>query len=115
MNLGVGYMVAFEKYYNKLKGKKSCEIGLDSVIYKNPDIDDTEIDGEKVMMDLDKGKYFMMNEVGSRVWEIIDISKSVKEIIEILCSEYEIDEEQCCNIVSDFLGSLNNAELISLN
>lgn len=108
-------MMHFEKYYNKLKMKKSCEIGLDTVVVKNPDIDDTDIDGEKVMMDLDKGKYFMMNEVGSRIWDIMEDTRSVKEIVSSLCSEYEIDEDDCYNVVAQFLGSLNHAELISLN
>ena len=62
-------MINFKK--NNGKVRKDLEINLDTVINKNLEIDDTDLDGEKVMMNLDKGEYFMMNEVGSRIWEII--------------------------------------------
>ena len=78
-------------------------------------IDDTDLDGEKVMMNLDKGEYFMMNEVGSRIWEIISEPVNVKGIIDTLRSEYEVDEETCKDTVVEFLGRLNNADLISIS
>ena len=56
-------MINFKKSTEKTK--KDFEINLDTIINKNLEIDDTDLDGEKVMMNLDKGEYFMMNEVGS--------------------------------------------------
>ena len=106
-------MINFKK--NNGKVKKDLEINLDTIINKNLEIDDTDLDGEKVMMNLDKGEYFMMNEVGSRIWEIISEPINVKGIIENLCSEYEVDEETCKDTVVEFLGRLNNAELISVS
>ena len=38
-----------------------------------------------------------------------------KGIIENLCSEYEVDEKTCKDTVVEFLGRLNNAELISVS
>ena len=109
-------MINFKKSTGKIgKVKKDYGINLDTVINKNLDIDDTDLDGEKVMMNLDKGEYFMMNEVGSRIWDIIIEPINVKGIIEALLSEYEVDEETCTDTVIEFLGRLNNAELISIS
>lgn len=109
-------MINFKKSNGKIgKIKKDFGIDLDTVINKNLEIDDTDLDGEKVMMNLDKGEYFMMNEVGSRIWDIIEKSVSVKEIIDILRSEYEVDEETCKDTVIEFLGRLNHADLISIS
>ena len=91
------------------------EIELETKVSKNLDIDDTDLDGEKVMMNLDKGEYFMMNEVWSRIWEIISEPINVKEIINTLRNEYEVDEETCKDTVIEFLGRLDNADLISIN
>ena len=108
-------MINFKKSTGKVgKLKKDFGINLDTVINKNLEIDDTDLDGEKVMMNLDKGEYFMMNEVGSRIWDIIIEPINVKGIIEALLSEYEVDEETCTDTVIEFLGILNNADLISL-
>lgn len=109
-------MINFKKSTGKVgKLKKDFGINLDTVINKNLEIDDTDLDGEKVMMNLDKGEYFMMNEVGSRIWEIISEPINVKEIISTLRNEYEVDEETCKDTVIEFLGRLDNADLISIN
>ena len=109
-------MINFKKSTGKVgKLKRDLRINLDTIINKNLEIDDTDLDGEKVMMNLDKGEYFMMNEVGSRIWDIIIEPINVKGIIEALLSEYEVDEETCTDTVIEFLGRLNNAELISIS
>lgn len=89
-------MINFKKSTGKIgKIKRDYGINLNTIINKNLEIDDTDLDGEKVMMNLDKGEYFMMNEVGSRIWEIISEPINVRRIIDTLCSEYEVDEEIC--------------------
>ena len=109
-------MINFKKSTGKVgKIKRNFGICLDTIINKNLEIDDTDLDGEKVMMDLDKGEYFMMNEVGSRIWEIINEPMNVKSIVDALRSEYEVDEETCKDTVIEFLGRLNNADLISIS
>lgn len=109
-------MINFKKSTGKIgKIKRDYGINLNTIINKNLEIDDTDLDGEKVMMNLDKGEYFMMNEVGSRIWEIISEPVNVKGIIDTLRSEYEVDEEICKDTVVEFLGRLNNAELISIS
>ena len=109
-------MINFKKSTGKIgKVKKDYGINLETVINKNLEIDDTDLDGEKVMMNLDKGEYFLMNEVGSRIWEIISEPINVKEIISTLRNEYEVDEETCKDTVIEFLGRLDNADLISIN
>ena len=109
-------MLDFKKFSGKVgQVKKDYGVNLDSVVSKNEEIDDTDLDGEKVMMNLDKGQYFMMNEVGSRIWEIINEPMNVKGIVDALRSEYEVDEETCKDTVIEFLGRLNNADLISIS
>ena len=109
-------MINFKKSTGKIgKVKKDYGINLETVINKNLEIDDTDLDGEKVMMNLDKGEYVMMNEVGSRIREIISEPINVKEIISTLRNEYEVDEETCKDTVIEFLGRLDNADLISIN
>lgn len=109
-------MINFKKSTGKIgKIKRDYGINLNTIINKNLEIDDTDLDGEKVMMNLDKGEYFMMNEVGSRIWEIISEPINVRRIIDTLRSEYEVDEETCKDTVLEFLGRLNNADLISIS
>ena len=108
-------MLDFKKFSGKVgEVKKDYGVNIDSVVSKNEEIDDTDLDGEKVMMNLDKGQYFMMNEVGSRIWELIEGNTSIVNIIETLTNEYQVDEETCENTVMEFLGRLKDAELIKV-
>lgn len=89
-------------------------ININSIVMRHEDINVTNLDGEKVMMDLEKGKYFALNEVGSRIWDIIDRPVSVKEITGILLKEYDIDEKSCQDEVINFIGRMNDAEIIKV-
>ena len=65
-------------------------------------------------MNLDKGRYFMMNKVGSRIWEIIEQPVKVNDVISTLLSEYEVEAETCKSTVMEFLYKLNKADLIKI-
>jgi len=109
-------MIDFRKAVGKIgEAKRDWGINEDNIICKNLEIDDTDLDGEKVMMNLEKGQYFMMNEVGSRIWDIIKEPIKVSEIINALTSEYDVDSKTCEDNVVDFLGRLNNADLIAIS
>lgn len=93
---------------------KPVDIKMESVILRNESIDDTDLDGEKVMMDLDKGQYFMMNEVGSRIWDLAQESITVNEIVQALLSEYDVEEQECKETVISFLKDLHQANLVKI-
>lgn len=94
---------------------KKNTISKDTIVRRIENIDATDLNGEKVMMNLEKGQYFALNEVGSRIWDVIDKPTSVGEITNVLLSEYEIDADTCIEAVLDFLGKMNDAELISVS
>jgi hypothetical protein len=93
-----------------MKNHKS--INNDTIIVQAEGIDATDLNGEKVMMNLDKGQYFALNQVGSRIWDIIDKPASVKEITDTLIKEYDIDEETCKSSVITFLEGMSDVEII---
>ncbi|NME83415.1 lasso peptide biosynthesis PqqD family chaperone [Clostridium sp. SM-530-WT-3G] len=78
------------------------------------DIDATDLDGEKVMMNLELGRYFALNPVGSRIWELMNNEISVEDIIKILLSEYNVEEQTCEKSVLEYLEKLKNADLIKI-
>ena len=87
---------------------------LNAKIVQNKEIDATDIDGDKVMMNLEKGMYFSLNSVGSRIWDIIENPTTADEIIKILLNEYDIAEEKCREAVVSFLKGLEVNGLITI-
>lgn len=78
------------------------------------DIDTTDLDGEKVMMDLEKGSYYMLNDVATRIWDIAQEPKSVSEIVTTLLEEYEVDQSTCENQVITFVEQLVDIHLLAI-
>ncbi len=66
----------------------------------------TELDGEVVMLDTDKGKYYELDLIGSRIWALLEEHSSVSRLRDVLATEFDVDQEQCFNDLSDFIVKL---------
>lgn len=40
-----------------------------------------DLDGELCMLNSEQGKYFCLNSVGSRIWELLESPKSAEELV----------------------------------
>ena len=89
-------------------------MNVNTKVCQSKEIDSTDLNGEKVMMNLEKGKYFALNSVGSRIWNIMKEEVCVNNIIKTLLEEYDVDKETCENNVLNYLGLLENEELIKI-
>lgn len=89
-------------------------VTINNIVCQKSGFDVTCMDDEIVMMDIDKGKYYGINSVGSRIWELIKKPLKVNEIIATLLSEYNIDTQSCEKSVIDFLNKLYNSEIITV-
>jgi len=87
-------------------------IKSDSIIKKNHEILASDIDGETVMMSIENGKYYGMDEIGSRIWGLINGENTPATIIDKLLKEFDVSREECMTDVMDFLEELKKNELI---
>ena len=55
---------------------------------------------------------YTLNDVGSRVWDLVESPKSVREIVAILCDEYEAPVEQITTDLVALLQELRASGLI---
>ena len=78
-------------------------ININNVVSRRNDIDTTDLNGEIVMMDLEKGRYFSLNGVGSRIWEIIEEPIGINKIVDCLLEEYDVNRNECEENVLEFL------------
>lgn len=72
----------------------------------------TDLSGEKVMVDFESGKYFLIKGVGNDIWDMLQNEITPNEIIEKLLSEYEVSREECEKSVMDFLGKMDSYNFI---
>ena len=48
------------------------------------------VDGETVMLDAERGSYFALGPVGSRIWELLEEPRTFDELCDALQDEYAV-------------------------
>ena len=66
------------------------------------------------MLDPEGGRYFGLDPVGRRIWELIEAPISVEALCGVLTSEFDIDLETCRREVLPFLQRMHEADLVDL-
>jgi hypothetical protein len=68
---------------------------------------------EMVLLNTETEAYFTLNEVGARVWELIDGQRTVATIVHQLLAEYEVPEAELRTDIVELLGQFAEQQLIS--
>ncbi|MCI2255186.1 lasso peptide biosynthesis PqqD family chaperone [Domibacillus sp. PGB-M46] len=74
----------------------------------------SDMDGEKVMLNIDKGKYYNLGQLGGVIWELVEQPMAVQELVSTLCSLYQVEQSECENQVIEFLEKLMQEGLIQV-
>ena len=75
------------------------------VIYEN-------IDGELVLINLEKGSYYSTDSVGAELWDLIVAGCCVTEMHQAIRARYEGDALEIDKAIAEFLSELRGEELI---
>lgn len=70
------------------------------------------IDGEVVIVNLDNGYYYSLDNVGAQVWQLIDAGHSREAITAQLQHRYD-GNEQFASDISAFVAKLQSEDLVS--
>ena len=93
----------------------SATIDLDMTIVRNSGLLDSEIDGETVMMSVEQGNYYGLNQVGTEIWKLIESPVIVRDICSTLVKEYKVEQSACEKEVLSFLNDLSSEKIVVLS
>ena len=94
---------------------KQIEVTFNTVFAKNEeDFLSTEVDGEMVIMNAHTGQYFGLNEVSTRIWQIIEGKSNLQDIIDILLKEYDVDKKQCEEETSKLVARMCQLRMLKI-
>jgi hypothetical protein len=65
-----------------------------------------------LMMNVEQGQYFSLNEVGSRIWELLEKPTTEPALEARLISEYEVTPADCHQQVAAFIDDLRARRLL---
>lgn len=75
----------------------------------------TDLGNEMVIFNTRNEKYYGLNDVGTRVWSLIQEPKTVGEIVKIVTAEYNVEPEQFERDLTKLLQDLQTANLIEIS
>lgn len=74
-----------------------------------------ELDGESVILNLKSERYFGLDEVGTRMWEVLSTSETIADAYQTLLSEYDVVPEQLQIDLDNLLEQLIQNGLINVS
>ncbi len=69
-------------------------LSLTSRVRAAPEQVSSDVAGETVILELGRGVYYGLEDVGARVWDLLREPRRVAEIRDVVVSEYEVDPER---------------------
>ena len=87
---------------------------LNQTITLSPDVISQEVSGETVLLDLNSENYFGLDEVGTRVWQLIEASGKLQDIYDTMLAEYEVEPDQLLEDLEQLVTDIEKAGLVEL-
>ena len=68
---------------------------LDSTIVKSSGQVSTDLGKEVIILGVDSEEYYSLEEVGARIWGLIQEPKTVRNILDTLSNDYDVEPKRC--------------------
>lgn len=85
-----------------------------TIVRRAPNVAACDLGEEVAILHLETGIYFGLNQVGTRIWGLLEHETALEAIVLDLLGEYEVDREVCEQDVAQLLGEMRRVQLIEI-
>lgn len=86
---------------------------LNAKLQRAPNVIATELDGEMVMMHIEKGVYFGLSGSATQVWSALETPSTLREVIASIETEFDVSEvDDLTGVMTEFVGQLVDQGLV---
>ncbi|MEM7035040.1 MAG: PqqD family peptide modification chaperone [Chloroflexota bacterium] len=93
---------------------QDVQISLETTVVQTEEILSTDIDDEIVLMSLTTDKYYGLDPVSTRIWQLLAEPSQLATVQANLLQEFEVDAETCQSDLLTFVQKLFDAQLIEI-
>jgi hypothetical protein len=87
-------------------------ISISSVVVAARDQVSCDLGGEAAI--LSRGVYYGLDPVGARIWELVQVPRTIREVRDVLLDEYEVDADRCERDLLELLERLAAKQLVDV-
>jgi hypothetical protein len=92
----------------------AVRIADSTIISRSPAVLTAEVDGEVVMMSIEQGQYFGLDDIGSDIWKRLDSPCAFADLIDRLVADYDADRENIAADVRALLATMAERDVVRL-
>jgi hypothetical protein len=86
---------------------------LDTKLQRAPNVIATDMDGETVMMHIERGAYFGLTGSGSQVWAALETPSTLRDVIGFIEEQFDVSEvDDLAGVMTQFVGQLVEQGLV---
>ena len=89
-------------------------ITVDDVVVASPNQVSSRLGDDAVILELEKGAYFGLEAVGSRIWELLAQPRAVSEIRDTIVQEFDVESDRCAADLLSLLTRMADKGLIQV-
>jgi hypothetical protein len=91
---------------------RADDAGLDRRVAIGEDVIARELEGETVLLNLETGIYFGLDQVGTRIWKLLGAGRPLRTILDTLMAEYDVEREALQGDLVRFIAQLEAKGLV---
>ena len=71
-----------------------------------------EVSGEMVLLDLKSEQYLGLNEVGTRIWQLLQAHSDLENVFKILLDEYDVEDVLLESDLNKLIAEMQEAGIV---
>lgn len=88
------------------------DVALEERLRRQDGVLAQEAEGQTVLLRLEDGGYYALDEVGAMIWELCNGENAVGDIVAALCAEFDAPEATVKADVLEFIADLQRERLL---
>ncbi|MBM7573493.1 lasso peptide biosynthesis PqqD family chaperone [Aquibacillus albus] len=93
---------------------KVKEISIEAIVSQVEGNIVSDMDGEKVMLSVQNGKYYNLGSLGGEIWELMKEPISIQLLVSKLMDMYDVEPQECVEHTIAFIGQLIEEGLVQV-
>jgi hypothetical protein len=85
-----------------------------TLITRNVGLPAAPVQGETVVLDIARGRYYGLDEIGSDIWRRLESPRTFAELVEALAADYDAERATIAEDVRRLLAVMAEHEVVTL-
>jgi hypothetical protein len=85
-----------------------------AVVKAHPDVVSCDLVGAAALLKLETSTYYTLNDVGSRIWYLLQRPTAISDICDDVLAHYDVEASRCYRDVVVLLRELSDAGLVEI-